>query len=49
MTEDPRARFRALPDPVRPEQVVETSPAGPPPPEETEHERALRTALSDGG
>ena len=26
---DPRARFRRLPEPVRPEDAVETEPAGP--------------------
>ena len=27
--EDPRARFRQLPEPVRPEELVETQPADP--------------------
>jgi hypothetical protein len=49
VTEDPRPRFRDLPERVRPEQVVETSAVDPPPSEGTEHERALRAALGAGG
>ena len=45
--EDPRARFRTLPEPVRPDDAVETvdaEPARPVPTESDERDRFLREA-----
>jgi hypothetical protein len=42
--EDPRARFRQLPEPVRPDEFVETSDAGGPPPAD----EPLKTAWEAG-
>ena len=47
MTEqvDPRAQYRQLPEPVRPDELVETSDADRPVPVETELQEVWRTAL----
>ena len=47
MTEqpDPRAQYRELPEPVRPEELVETTDAERAVPVETELHEAWRTAL----
>ena len=47
--EDPRARFRHLPEPVRLEDVVETSDATSPPPAEQPLEEVWRTAMLGSG
>ena len=44
-SEDPRARFRRLPDRVRPEDAVETSDADPPQVVETEADGILATCI----
>ncbi len=49
MTEDPHARFRELPGPVRPEDAVETADASSPPAREGEVDEAWRTALLGSG
>ncbi len=49
MTEDPRARFRELPEPVRPEDTVETADVTAPPAREGELAEAWRTALLGAG
>jgi hypothetical protein len=50
MTEhDPRERFRQLPDPVRPEDAVETSQAEPARVVETEPEVERRLLAAGGG
>jgi hypothetical protein len=50
MTEDdPRARFRELPERVRPEDTVETSDADPPLVVESEPAEVWRTALFGPG
>ncbi|WP_216870550.1 hypothetical protein [Modestobacter excelsi] len=46
---DPRARFRELPDPVRPEELVETRPADPPLPVETPADAERRQLAAGGG
>jgi hypothetical protein len=47
--EDPRARFRQLPEPVRLEDVVETSPAEDPQVVETPAEVYLRVIAGSAG
>jgi hypothetical protein len=47
--EDPRARFRALPEPVRPEQTVETQAADPPLQVETPADAERRQLAAGGG
>ena len=49
MTEDPHARFRALPDPVPPEDAVETADASGPPAREGEAAEAWRTTVVGPG
>jgi len=49
VTEDAGERFRALPGPVRPEDLVETSDASTPPEEESDLERDWRTTLRGSG
>ena len=51
MTEqnDPRARFRSLPAPVRPEELVETQDAEPPVAGDAEPEPAWRAVYLGGG
>ncbi|SDO58910.1 hypothetical protein SAMN05660199_02230 [Klenkia soli] len=49
MTEDPRARFRDLPAPCRPEQLVETSDVSQVAPPEQEVPAAWRSALLGAG
>ena len=49
MTEDPHARFRELPEPVRPEDAVETADASGPSPQEGEVVEAWRTTLLGSG
>jgi len=49
VTEDPRARFRQLPEPVRPEDVVETSDARQVAPPEQEVPAAWRSTLLGAG
>jgi hypothetical protein len=46
---DPRAQFRQLPEPVRPEELVETQPADPPLPAETPADGERRQLASGGG
>jgi hypothetical protein len=46
---DPRARFRQLPEPVRPEQTVETQAADPPLQVETPADAERRQLASGGG
>ena len=47
MTEqqDPRSQYRQLPEPMRPDELVETSDAGRPMVVETELQEVWRTAL----
>ncbi|WP_222268598.1 hypothetical protein [Modestobacter marinus] len=47
--DDPRARFRELPEPVRPDELVETSAAGRPVVVETQLETDWRLALLGPG
>jgi hypothetical protein len=47
--EDPRARFRHLPDPIRPEQYVETAEADRPPLPDAPLETEWRLALLGHG
>ncbi len=47
--EDPRARFRTLPDPVRPDDVVETVDATAAAPLETESDERDRFLREAGG
>ena len=47
--EDPRAQFRHLPDAVRPEELVETVDAEPPPTVETEWDAEHRWLRNAGG
>jgi hypothetical protein len=47
--DDPRARFRHLPEPVRPEDLVETVDADPPPLLETPWEDDARWLRAAGG
>jgi hypothetical protein len=47
--DDPRARFRRLPEPVRPEDLVETADADRPVVVETELETEWRLALLGPG
>ena len=49
MTEDPRARFRDLPEPVRRDELVETSDVGQSTPPEQELPAAWRAALLGAG
>jgi hypothetical protein len=52
MTEDEKDRqdrFRVLPEPVRPEQLVETSPADPPLVVETPADAGRRQLAAGGG
>jgi hypothetical protein len=46
---DPRARFRQLPEPVRPEDVVETEVADPPLAVETPADVERRQLAAGGG
>jgi hypothetical protein len=46
---DPRARFRQLPEPVRPEDTVETQPADPPLVVETTADSERRQLVAGGG
>jgi hypothetical protein len=46
---DPRARFRQLPEPVRPEDTVETQPADVPLLAETPADSEKRQLASGGG
>jgi hypothetical protein len=48
-SDDARSRFRQLPEPVRPEDLVETVDTGPPPVAETEHDAATRWLRTAGG
>jgi hypothetical protein len=47
--QDPRARFRELPEPVRPEQTVETQAVDPPLPVETPAQAERRQLAAGGG
>ncbi len=47
--EDPRERFRTLPEPVRPDDAVETVDATPPPPGTTESDERDRLLREAGG
>ena len=47
--EDDRERFRHLPEPIRPEDTVETVDAGSPVPEEDEAEERARMLRLAGG
>jgi hypothetical protein len=47
--EDPRAQYRQLPEPVRLEDVVETSQADPPRVVETQPDIDLRLLAAGGG
>jgi hypothetical protein len=47
--DDPRARFRRLPEPVRPEELVETHPADPLLVVETPADREKRQLAAGGG
>jgi hypothetical protein len=47
--QDPRARFRELPEPVRPEELVETQAADPPLQVETPAEAERRQLAAGGG
>lgn len=49
MSEDPRTRFRELPEPVRPEDQVETADVRAVPPEETELVAAWRAVHLGSG
>ena len=49
MTDDPRARFRDLPEQVRPDELVETSDVGQVAPPEPELPAAWRAALLGAG
>lgn len=48
-TEDPRARFRQLPEPVPREELVETVDTEPPPAVETDTEAQARMLRLAGG
>jgi hypothetical protein len=48
-TDDPRARFRQLPERVRPEELVETQPADPPLVAETPGDDEKRQLAAGGG
>jgi hypothetical protein len=47
--QDPRAQFRRLPEPVRPEDAVETEPADPPLPAELPGDAERRQLAAGGG
>ena len=47
--QDLRAQFRTLPDPVRPDQLVETHVADPPLPAETPADGERRQLAAGGG
>jgi hypothetical protein len=48
-THDPRARFRQLPEPVRPEELVESQPADPALVVETPADGEKRQLAAGGG
>ena len=47
--QDPRAQYRELPAPLRPEELVETSDVSPPMPAETPLQEVWRVALFGPG
>jgi hypothetical protein len=47
--QDPRAQYRELPAPLRPEELVETSDVSPPTPAETPLQEVWRVALFGPG